>query len=69
MGYADGRCGPATFVQRLGSSVNLNIHLHFLALEGVYLRDADGPPTFVPAPRRADEDIRHGASHPQASRH
>jgi len=58
MGYADGGCGSVTFVQRFGSSINLNIHLHVLALDGVYARDADGSPTFVSAPRLTDEDVR-----------
>ena len=58
MGHAGGRSGSVTFVQRFRSSVNLNVHLHVLALDGVYVRDADGSPSFVPAPRLTDEDVR-----------
>jgi len=45
-----GRCGSVTFVQRSGSSVNLNPHLHVLMMDGVFVRDEDGLPFFVPAP-------------------
>ncbi len=43
--------GAVTLIQRFGSAANLNIHLHGLALDGVY-RLTDGPPVFqaVPAP-------------------
>src|SRR5947209_15671183 len=37
--------GSVTFIQRFGSSLNLNVHYHLLFLEGVYLDRADqGPP-------------------------
>ena len=31
-----GRTGMVTFIQRFGSKLNLNVHLHVLALEGAY---------------------------------
>jgi len=47
-----GRCGAVTFVQRAGGSLNLNVHLHVLALDGVFRRRGEavmfrraGPPT------------------------
>src|SRR5690606_24991356 len=49
--------GAVTFVQRFGSSLNLHVHLHTCALDGVYVESDDGdPPRFVPAepPRRAE---------------
>jgi hypothetical protein len=33
------RTGAVTFIQRFGGSVNLNIHFHILALDGVYRLD------------------------------
>jgi Putative transposase len=43
------QAGSITFVQRFGSSLNLNLHYHFIFLEGVYLdRSAQGlKPKFV----------------------
>ena len=54
-GLRDGECGAVTFVQRFGGSLNLNVHMHVVVLDGVYVRDADHgvvfhtaqPPTFV----------------------
>ncbi len=46
------QCGAVTFIQRFGSALNLNLHLHMLAINGVYAADDDGNPRFhaVPAP-------------------
>ena len=42
--------GAVTFVQRFGSSLNVHVHLHTCALDGVYVEDDDGnAPRFVPA--------------------
>jgi hypothetical protein len=30
------RCGAVTFVQRFGDALNLNVHFHMLALDGIY---------------------------------
>ena len=46
------QCGAVTFIQRFGSALNLNVHFHTLALDGVYTT-ADGPgaaPRFTPLP-------------------
>ena len=32
----DPLCGAVTFVQRFGDALNLNVHFHLLALDGVY---------------------------------
>ena len=37
--------GAVTLIQRFGSAANLNIHLHCLVLDGVYL-NRDGVPVF-----------------------
>ena len=49
------RTGIVTLVQRFGSALNLNIHLHMLVLDGVYTTRQSGRPKFhpVPAPHQA----------------
>jgi hypothetical protein len=46
--------GSVTFVQRFGSALQLNVHFHLLAPEGVFT--AAG--AFVPLPPPDDEDVR-----------
>jgi Putative transposase len=49
--------GAVTFVQRFGSSLNLHVHLHTCALDGVYVEADDfDAPRFVPSapPSRAE---------------
>jgi Putative transposase len=36
--------GAGTRIQRFGSAANLNIHVHCLVLDGVYLSHCDGAP-------------------------
>jgi len=38
--------GSVTFVQRFDSALRLNVHLHVLALDGVYVQDERGTLTF-----------------------
>ena len=56
-GHADGRCGSVTFVQRFGSSINLNPHVHVLVIDGTYVDGEDGPAS-VPAPPFSDDDVQ-----------
>ncbi len=42
---ASGATGAVTLIQRFGSALNLNIHLHMLVLDGAYLVDTE-PPVF-----------------------
>ena len=51
------RWGSVTFVQRFGSSLNLNPHVHVLMLDGVYV-DGDEAPVFVAAPPLSDQTVR-----------
>ena len=46
------QCGAVTFIQRFGSALNLNVHFHTLALDGVYQYDLgqDKSPRFLPLP-------------------
>ena len=57
MGHGNARWGSVTFVQRFGSSLNLNPHVHVLMLDGVYV-DGDEAPVFVPAPPLSDPDVQ-----------
>jgi hypothetical protein len=51
------RCGAVTFVQRFGDALNLNIHFHMLALDGVYAEDKKGCVCFRPAPPPSDAEV------------
>ena len=56
-GYEYSRCGSVTFVQRFGSSLNLNPHVHVLMIDGVYV-DGEAGPQFVAAPILSDDDVQ-----------
>lgn len=45
-GVAGGRGGAVVIVQRFGSALNLNVHVHALVLDGVYAPDPPGTLTF-----------------------
>ena len=45
-----GRCGAVTVVQRFGSACELNVHVHSIVLDGVYVDEADGRLGFRPLP-------------------
>ena len=57
-GYAAGRCGSVSFVQRFGSALNLTPHYHVLMPDGVYVTGADGTPSFVRAPQLTDDEVQ-----------
>ena len=57
MGHDRARWGSVTFVQRFGSSLNLNPHIHVLMLDGVYV-DGEDAPVFVPAPPLSDQAVQ-----------
>jgi hypothetical protein len=48
-GIVGGETGAVTAIQRFGSALNLNVHFHTLALDGVFAPDGDGGSRFVPA--------------------
>ena len=57
-GIADGQCGAITVIQRFGSALNVNLHLHSLVLDGVYTRPApEAALVFHPLPAPTDEEI------------
>jgi hypothetical protein len=51
------QCGAVTFVQRFGGSLNLHVHFHMLALDGVYAADDAGHPRFHTLAPPNDEDV------------
>jgi hypothetical protein len=51
--------GAITFVQRFGSSLNLNVHLHVVVLDGVFVRDEDGTAVFHAAPPPSRHELDH----------
>ncbi len=50
--------GAVTLIQRFGSAANLNNHVHFLLLDGVYRTGVDGTPGFVEAPAPSDDALQ-----------
>ena len=51
-----GHTGAVTLIQRFGSGLNLNVHLHMIFIDGAYRSDGTAPPVFhaVPPPATAD---------------
>jgi hypothetical protein len=52
----DPRCGAVTFIQRFGGSLNLNVHFHTLAVDGVFV-PRDRRQRFLPLPPPGDAEI------------
>jgi len=57
-GIRNAQCGAVTFVQRFGGSINLNIHLHSLVLDGLYYQDAERQIRFQRLPPPSDPEVR-----------
>ena len=55
--------GAVTFVQRFGDALNLNVHFHILALDGVCAEDDDGFLRFHEAGSPSDDEVRKVAKH------
>lgn len=56
-GIRGGQGGAVTAIQRFGSALQLNVHLHTLAVQGVFVEDGDGRLRFVPSPAPTDRDV------------
>ena len=56
LGFADAETGTVTVIQRFGSALNLNVHFHLLALDGVYAPAAEQGIRFhaLPAPETVE---------------
>jgi hypothetical protein len=58
-GTSRGQRGSVTFIQRFGSALNLNLHFHILALDGVYAFNTGNATRFLPlSPPSPDEVAR-----------
>jgi hypothetical protein len=51
------RCGAVTFIQRFSDALNLDPHLHSLALDGIYVEDGSGEPVFRRVPPPSDVEV------------
>jgi hypothetical protein len=56
-GASPEQCGSVTFIQRFGSALDLNLHFHTLALDGVYTGGGGEPLRFVPLPPPSPEEV------------
>ena len=56
-GIRNAECGGVTFVQRFGGAINLNIHFHTLAFDGVYCEDLEKGLCFKQLPPPTDEEV------------
>jgi hypothetical protein len=57
VGSANARGGAVTAIQRFGSALNLNVHFHTLAIQGVFAEDGHGGLRFVPNPEPSDLEV------------
>ena len=55
--------GAVTFIQRFGDALNLNVHFHMLALDGVYAEDDDGFIRFHTVGSPSDTEVSRVARH------
>lgn len=56
-GVANGRGGAVAVIQRFGGSLNLNLHVHALVLDGVFARNPSGVLHFHPTRRLTSLDV------------
>jgi Putative transposase len=53
--------GAVTVIQRFDSALRLNVHMHTLMLDGVYVKNADGGIRFLRLPAPTDEEVHEVA--------
>ncbi len=63
----DALVGAVTFIQRVDSSLRLNVHFHTIALDGAYVRDAEGELVFHALPEPSAEEVAQVAEWTHAS--
>ena len=54
--------GAATWTQRFGDGLRLNIHFHAIVLDGAFAPECGGPPRFSPASEPTAQDLAHVAT-------
>ncbi len=55
-GVKDGRSGAVAIVQRFGGALNLNVHFHILAVDGVFVKEGEAV-RFHPSPSLDAADV------------
>ncbi len=55
--HAAGAAGAVAIIQRFGAALNLNVHVHALVLDGVYVEDERGTLRFHEAVPPANEEM------------
>ena len=53
-----GHTGAVTLIQRFGSALNLNVHLHMIFIDGAYRSDGVARPVFHPVPPPDTADLQ-----------
>ena len=56
-GVSGGRSGAVAIIQRFGAALNLNVHVHALVLDGVYVEDQGGILRFHAVAPPTDEEM------------
>ena len=56
-GITNPLCGAVTFIERLGSALNLNLHFHTLVPDGVFFEAPEGNVQFHPLPPPTVPDL------------
>jgi Putative transposase len=56
-GVSGDRSGAVAIIQRFGAALNLNVHVHALVLDGVYVEDDCGTLRFHAAPSPVDQEM------------
>ena len=51
------KCGAVTFIQRFGDALNLNLHYHLFAIDGVYSLDEKGNIHFLRVAPPTDKEV------------
>lgn len=51
------RCGAVAFIQRFSDALNLDPHVHLMAMDGIYKEDGNGEPVFCRVGPPADAEV------------
>ncbi len=63
----DALVGAVTFIQRVDSALRINVHFHTIALDGAYVRDAEGELVFHALPEPSAAEVAQVAEWTHAS--